>query len=212
VAATDAVPPPAAAGPSAEPVAAQGVELHVPQLRVRCGASSVTVGPDAVEVRVGACVLRLTPDEVVLSAGPDARLRIEGQVATLAVGANSVRACRGVRQRGCAGGDLMAPLLHVGSVVLCEHGGRLVPLTASGRVRAGGRLVLTGGQACAMHGCPHRTPAGSPSPCSVACWPGGAARVRSQGRPVLLADTTGTCTPNATGTLVAQVQVRVRGC
>ena len=104
----------------------------------------------------------------------------------------------------------MAAVLHVGAVLQCEHGGRLVPLSASGRVRVSGQLVLTCGQACAVYGCPHRSPAGPPSPCSVACWPSGATRVRSCGRPLLIADVPGTCTPNATGVLVRQVQPRVR--
>jgi hypothetical protein len=102
------------------------------------------------------------------------------------------------------------PLLHVGALVTCPHGGVLVPMTASGRVRVNGHLVLTARQAHAVHGCPHVRPDGTPSPCSVAAWSGGSTRVRSHGRALLLAASTATCTPNATTATVHGVQHRVR--
>jgi hypothetical protein len=104
----------------------------------------------------------------------------------------------------------MHPLLHVGALVSCPHGGVLVPMTASGRVRVSGHLVLTARQAHAVHDCPHVGPDGTPSPCSVAAWTGGSTRVCSRGLALLLADSTATCTPNAATATVHEVQHRVR--
>ena len=80
------------ARPPGEPVPGPpSLEVDAPLLWLGSGASSVTIGPDTIELRVGPSVLRLTAEAAVLCVGPDARLRIEREGATLAVGAFSVR-------------------------------------------------------------------------------------------------------------------------
>jgi hypothetical protein len=58
---------------------------------LRSGASSLLLTPDAIELRVGDTVVRLAADGLVLAVGPQTRLELAGDVATLAVDANSVR-------------------------------------------------------------------------------------------------------------------------
>jgi hypothetical protein len=58
---------------------------------LRSGASSVLLTPDAIELRVGQTVVRLTADELVLTVGPQTRLRLAGDAAALEAAANSLR-------------------------------------------------------------------------------------------------------------------------
>src|SRR6185503_7881465 len=89
------------------------------------------------------------------------------------------------------GGDLIAtPILHAGAVVLCAHGGRATPTTASARVRVAGQPVTT------LAGCPLAPP--DKTPCVTAKFVVGATRIRVGGAPVLLADSPAVCAPNGT--------------
>jgi hypothetical protein len=98
------------------------------------------------------------------------------------------------------------PLLHVGAVVLCMHGGQAIPVTPNPRVLVNGQPTVTMASQYAIVGCTLL-----PSPCVTARWVTAAMRVSSNGVPLLLFDSQATCVPNATPLIVTFVQPRVTG-
>ena len=101
-------------------------------------------------------------------------------------------------------------LLHVGAQILCAHGGQAQATTSSPRVQVAGQPLVTMTSPHSVAGCPFTVPSG-PLPCVTAQWVSGATRVRSQGAPVLLADSQAVCAPNGTPVSVLVTQVRVKG-
>jgi uncharacterized Zn-binding protein involved in type VI secretion len=102
------------------------------------------------------------------------------------------------------------PLLHVGATVLCAHGGQAQPTVPNPRVLVSGQPIVTQPAPYAVAGCPFSTP-GGPLPCVTAQWVTGAARVMSNGTPVLLLDSQATCVPNGTPLMITVTQTRVIG-
>jgi hypothetical protein len=99
------------------------------------------------------------------------------------------------------------PILHVGAVVNCVHGGVAQPLLRNPRVKVSGMNVLTITCNEAISGCPLPVPAGGP--CVTATWTSGATRVRAGGLPVLLSTSIAQCVPTGTGLVVVGTQTRV---
>jgi uncharacterized Zn-binding protein involved in type VI secretion len=102
---------------------------------------------------------------------------------------------------------MVTPILHASAVVLCAHGGRATPTTASARVRVAGQSVATLADPYIVAGCPLAPP--DQNPCVTARFVVGAARVRVGGAPVLLADSPAVCAPNGTPVTVVTTQSRV---
>ncbi len=102
------------------------------------------------------------------------------------------------------------PLLTVGSVILCAHGGTAQATAPSPRVLAGGQPIVTMAAPHAIAGCVFNV-SGAPMPCVTAAWVMGAVRVTSMGMPVLLMDSQAVCAPNGTPVMVVFSQPRVIG-
>jgi hypothetical protein len=100
-----------------------------------------------------------------------------------------------------------ASVLHAGATVLCAHGGRAIPTTASARVMVAGLPVTTLAHSYLVAGCSLTPP--EESPCVTARFAVGATRVRVDGAPVLLADSPAVCDPNGTPVTVVATQSRV---
>jgi hypothetical protein len=101
-------------------------------------------------------------------------------------------------------------LLHVGATVLCAHGAQAQPTTPNPRVLVNGQPTVTMASPYAVAGCPFNV-GGGPSPCVTAQWVTGAARILSNGQPLLLLDSKAVCAPNGTPLLPVVVQPRVTG-
>jgi hypothetical protein len=99
-------------------------------------------------------------------------------------------------------------LLTTGSTVNCSHGGTATPTTPNARVRADGQPTTQQPMPWVVAGCTLVAPA--PGPDATATWVTGSVRVRSNGMPLLLMDSTATALPSANPLLIVQSQVRVR--
>ncbi|MEX6688165.1 hypothetical protein QTN47_11700 [Danxiaibacter flavus] len=102
------------------------------------------------------------------------------------------------------------PLLHVGATVLCAHGGQAQPTTPNPRVLVSGQPIVMQPAPYVIAGCPFNV-SGAPVPCVTGQWVTAAARILSNGMPVLLMDSQATCIPNGTPLLIVATQVRVIG-
>lgn len=90
----------------------------------------------------------------------------------------------------------------------CVHGGQAVAAVPNPRVTLSGAptSVISGQWTIAL--CPGVPPSGIP-PCVTAQWTTGAARVTSNGQPVVIVGGTATCAPNGTPLLPLGTQLRV---
>lgn len=86
-----------------------------------------------------------------------------------------------------------APLLHLGAMVTCPHGGQATPVPSSARVLVGGQPVTVAADPYTIAGCPFQVPGAKPQPCVTVQWIVPAIRVRVGGQPVLLQTSTGLC-------------------
>ena len=84
-------------------------------------------------------------------------------------------------------------LLHLGATVMCAHAGQATLVTPDPR-------VLVSGQPAAANG-----------PCVTAQYITAAARITSNGVPLLLMDSQAICTPSGTPLLATVTQTRVTG-
>jgi hypothetical protein len=100
------------------------------------------------------------------------------------------------------------PVLTVGSMILCAHGGMAQATAPNPRVSAGGQPVVTQAAPHAVAGCVFNI-SGAPSPCVTATWVTGAVRVTATGQPLLLMDSQAVCAPNGTPVLITMTQPRV---
>jgi hypothetical protein len=100
-------------------------------------------------------------------------------------------------------------LLHLGATVLCAHGGQAQPTAPNPRVSVGGMPTVTMAAPYVVAGCPFAPVA--PSPCVTAQWVTSAARLTSNGQPLLLLDSQAICAPNGTPLLIVTTQTRVTG-
>jgi len=101
-------------------------------------------------------------------------------------------------------------LLHVGATVQCAHTGQAMPTVTNPRVMVSGQPIVTQPASYIVTGCPLNI-SGAPSPCVTAQWITAAARILSNGLPVLLTDSQAVCVPNGTPLLITVTQTRVTG-
>lgn len=99
------------------------------------------------------------------------------------------------------------PILHVGAVVACMHGGKADPTTPFPRVLVSGQPIATQASPYAIVGC-SLSGSGTP-PCATAQWTMAATRVLAGGMPVIVQGGQAACTPTGTGLLPTTVQPRV---
>jgi hypothetical protein len=99
------------------------------------------------------------------------------------------------------------PILHLGAVVTCAHGGQAMPTAPVGRVLLSGQPVATMAAPYGVVGCPFVPPA--PGPCATAQWTVGATRVFAMGQPVAIQTGYAVCAPTGTPLLPSVVQPRV---
>ena len=102
------------------------------------------------------------------------------------------------------------PLLHVGAVIICAHGGQAQPTTPNPRVLVNGQPTVTVATPYVVAGCPFVPPGGN-GPCVTAQFVIAATRVTSNGQPLLLQDSQSVCAPTGTPLLPLVVQPRVTG-
>jgi hypothetical protein len=102
------------------------------------------------------------------------------------------------------------PLLTIGSVITCAHGGLAQATAPNPRVLLSGQPVVTLAAPHAIAGCVFNI-AGAPSPCVTANWVVGAVRVLATGMPVLVMTSQAVCVPNGTPVIISVTQPRVMG-
>jgi uncharacterized Zn-binding protein involved in type VI secretion len=100
-------------------------------------------------------------------------------------------------------------LLHVGSTVLCSHGGTATPAVPNPRVLVSGQPTVTIAGPWLVAGCPFVPP--SPGPCVTAQWTVGTVRVLSNGQPLTIFGGQATCVPTGVPLLTLAAQTRVAG-
>jgi hypothetical protein len=98
-------------------------------------------------------------------------------------------------------------VVHLGTAMVCTHGGQARPLGESARVTIGGLPVVTTASTVLVAGCPHVDVA--PSPCTTARWVTGSSRVTVLGAPLVLADSISRCEPHGSPLVVVAAQHRV---
>lgn len=107
------------------------------------------------------------------------------------------------------------PLLHVGATMLCSHAGQASIIPSQVRVRVSGQIVAVQSDLTTVAGCPFTVPGPKPQPCVTVRWIAAATRVRANGQPVLLQNSSGLCqsaeqAPQGAPNIVV-TQMRVRG-
>lgn len=100
-------------------------------------------------------------------------------------------------------------ILHAGATVQCVHGGQAQPTAPNPRVMVSGQPIVTQPVPYAIAGCPFNV-SGAPVPCVTAQWVT-AARITSNGMPILLLDSQAICAPNGTPLMILVTQTRVTG-
>ena len=104
--------------------------------------------------------------------------------------------------------------MHIGAIVICPHGGQVLPVTTNTRVLVSGQPVVTFSDTFTILGCVFPLPA-PPTPCIKVQWIVPASRVTVNGQPVILQNSVGLCMnpaqvpqgpPN-----VVQTQMKVTG-
>ena len=101
-----------------------------------------------------------------------------------------------------------APILHMGAVVTCAHGGQAMPTAPSPCVFVSGMPIATIAAPYAVAGCAFVTPTGN-GPCVTAQWVVGAVQVMSQGQPVVIMSGVSVCVPTGTPLLPVSAQTLV---
>ena len=100
------------------------------------------------------------------------------------------------------------PIMHLGAVVTCSHGGQALPPSPSPRVTVGGMPIATIAEPYTVAGCAFVPPAGN-GPCVTGQWTVGATRVTSLGQPVVIFSGVAQCIPTGTPLLPVSGQTRV---
>lgn len=98
------------------------------------------------------------------------------------------------------------PLLHIGAIVNCSHGGLATPGAPNPRVLVSGQPSVTLPTPYVIAGCALTA---SGSPCVTGTWTVGSMRVTSNGQPLVIATGVSTCVANGTPMLPSSSQVRV---
>jgi hypothetical protein len=106
-------------------------------------------------------------------------------------------------------------LMTVSSTVMCSHGGQATAPVPNVRVKVMGQPTLTAPCQYMIAGCAFPPPPAGNGPCVSATWSMGATRVKSNGMPVLLANSAAAaaaiCVPTGTPLQVIPVPGRVKG-
>jgi hypothetical protein len=100
------------------------------------------------------------------------------------------------------------PILHVGAVVTCAHGGMAIPTVPSPSVMVSGMPIATIAAPYTVAGCAFVPPAGN-GPCVTGMWVVGAMQVMSNGQPVAILSGVSTCVPTGTPMLPVSAQTFV---
>jgi hypothetical protein len=100
-------------------------------------------------------------------------------------------------------------LLHVGSTVLCSHGGTATPTVPNPRVLVSGQPTVTIAAPWVVAGCALPPSGGGPD--VTAQWTAGTTRVLSNGQPLAIFGGAGTCMPTGVPLITAASQMRVTG-
>ena len=98
------------------------------------------------------------------------------------------------------------PILHVGAVVMCAHGGMAIPTVPSPFVMVSGMPVATIAAPYAIAGCAFIPPIGN-GPCVMGQWIVGSLFVTSNGQPLAILSGVSTCIPTATPMLPVSAQL-----
>jgi len=101
-----------------------------------------------------------------------------------------------------------APILHMGAVVTCAHGGQAMPTAPSPCVFVSGMPIATIAAPYLVAGCAFAPPTGN-GPCVTAQWVMGATQVMSQGQPVVIMSGVSLCVPTGTPLLPVSSQTLV---
>jgi hypothetical protein len=108
----------------------------------------------------------------------------------------------------------MGFLIDKNAVILCTHSGSTQIQTSNARVKAGGGYVTTLNDLFTITGCPFTLPGGKPQPCVKIQWLVPSSRIKVNGSPVLLQNSTGLCQSaeqvpqGAPNVLVTQLRVK----
>jgi uncharacterized Zn-binding protein involved in type VI secretion len=100
------------------------------------------------------------------------------------------------------------PILHMGAVVMCSHGGQAVPTVPSPMVLVSGMPIATIAAPYAVAGCAFVPPGGN-GPCLTGTWVLGALQVTSNGQPVAIMSGVSICAPTGTPLLPISAQTFV---
>jgi hypothetical protein len=99
------------------------------------------------------------------------------------------------------------PIVHLGAVVTCLHGGQAQPVAPFPRVLVSGQPIVTLAVPYVVAGC---ALSGTPTPpCVTAQWVVGATRVLAGGAPVITQSSQAICVPSGQPLLVVTAQPRV---
>jgi hypothetical protein len=99
------------------------------------------------------------------------------------------------------------PIVQLGAIVICAHGGQAIPTAPAARVLVSGQPVATIAAPYAVAGCPFPTVSGGP--CVTGHWIVGAMRVMAMGQPVAIQTGAAICAPTGAPMLPVVVQPRV---
>lgn len=100
------------------------------------------------------------------------------------------------------------PILHVGAVVTCSHGGMATPTVPSSCVFVSGMPIATVAAPYEVAGCAFVPPGGN-GPCVTGQWVVGATQVFSQGQAVVIMSGVSMCAPTGTPLLPVEAQTLV---
>ena len=100
------------------------------------------------------------------------------------------------------------PVLHMGAVVMCAHGGTAMPTAPSPMVLVSGMPVATIAAPWAIAGCAFVPPVGN-GPCLTGMWMVGSIQVTSNGQPLALLTGVSLCAPTGTPMLPIWAQTFV---
>ena len=100
------------------------------------------------------------------------------------------------------------PVLHLGAVVTCAHGGMAIPTAPSPVVLVSGMPIATIAAPYSIAGCAFAPPVGN-GPCVAGQWIVGALQVTSNGQPVAILSGVSTCIPTATPMVPVSAQTFV---
>lgn len=100
------------------------------------------------------------------------------------------------------------PILHVGAVVNCAHGGVATPTVPNPMVLVSGMPTVTIAGPWEIAGCSFVPPAGN-GPCVTGMWVVGSLQVTSNGQPLALLTGVSTCAPTGTPMLPVSAQTLV---